>query len=158
MRQAPPSNTSPGSIEAKVKASVARKAPPGAPEVTSPMTRPRRRSGAYSATRVSAPASSAPAPKPWTKRNRISRIGAATPIASAVGRSPIPTVAMPMSTMVRIIAGFRPTRSPRWEMMRPPSGRTTKPTAKVAKASIEADAGMTSGKKSGPITRPAAAP
>ncbi len=80
------------------------------------------------------------------------------PRVAAVGSRPIPTVASPMSAIVRIMAGLRPTRSPMWAMISPPRGRKRKPTAKVAKAARSPAAERLLGKKSGPMIRPAAAP
>ncbi|GAA1390031.1 hypothetical protein GCM10009599_05870 [Luteococcus peritonei] len=70
----------------------------------------------------------------------------------------MPTVAAPIITTVTTMAGLRPKRSPRWEITKPPSGRTTKPTAKVAKANSCWVAGSDLGKKSGPITSAEAMP
>ena len=49
---------------------------------------PRRATGEYSAMSTVAPACSAPAPKPWHRRRKTSRIGAQMPIVSYVGRRP----------------------------------------------------------------------
>lgn len=84
--------------------------------------------------------------------------GAAAPIAALVGSSPTPTVATPMRMMVSIMAGRRPYLSPMCPTTTPPSGRATKPTAKVANAIMAAAEDTASEKKSGAMTSPAAAP
>ena len=108
MRQAQPSRTSSDSEETRRKASVASVVPAAGVALTSPVWKPRLWAGLVSATSVKAPASSAPAPKPWMQRKSTSSTGAQTPICTAVGSRPMPTVAAPMSTIVRIMAGLRP--------------------------------------------------
>lgn len=98
--------------EARKKAAVASTMPAGGAPSTSEVKKPRRWTGTYSATIVVASESSAPAPKPCRNRKITSRIGASTPTAAAVGSRPMATVAIAMSTIVRIIAGRRPCRSP----------------------------------------------
>jgi hypothetical protein len=58
----------------------AARVPEFVPSETSEATRPRRLTGAYSASITVAPAISAPAPKPWTRRSTTRRIGAVMPI------------------------------------------------------------------------------
>lgn len=129
--------------------------PSGGVESTSAVYRPRCLGSTYSATSVIAPVSSAPAPKSWTRRSSISSPMAQ---ASAVGSSPMPTVAMPIRMMDSSMAGRRPKRSPRCPMTTPPSGRARKPTAKVAKAAMDSADSPAPEKNSGPMTTEAAAP
>ncbi len=58
--------------------------------------------------------------------------------------------------MVNARVRLRPTRSPMCPKSSPPSGRATKPTANVAKASMVPTAPFASGKNSFPKTRLAA--
>ena len=52
----------------------------------------------------------------------------------------------PMISMVSTSIFLRPTRSPKWPKMKPPSGRVTKPAAKVAKAIMVPTSGSKVGK------------
>ncbi|KAF1051186.1 MAG: hypothetical protein GAK34_01604 [Delftia tsuruhatensis] len=78
-----------------------------------------------------APPHSPPRPMPWATRNSSSRMGAATPICACVGSRPIRKVDTPMIISVTTRMLLRPTRSPKCPKITPPSGRVTKPTAKV---------------------------
>jgi hypothetical protein len=68
-------------------------------------------------------------------RNVTSSTGASAPTWAAVGNAPIRAVAPPINSMVRARLRLRPIRSPIWPNTKPPIGRMTKPTAKVANAS-----------------------
>lgn len=85
---------------------------------------PRLPSGECSARNVSAPADSPPTEKPCSMRKKISRIGAATPIAAYPGRRPTPVVAAEMSRMTATSIRCLPSRSPRTPNTIDPSGRT----------------------------------
>ena len=61
---------------------------------------------------VIAPANSAPDPMPWKIRRTMRRIGAQTPMVSAVGSSPMNVVATPMKSSVMRSVGLRPSLSP----------------------------------------------
>ena len=63
-----------------------------------------------------------------------------------------------MINIVMIRVRLRPTRSPMWPKIRPPTGRATKPIAKVAKASRVPTTGSSLGKNSLLKTVPAATP
>ena len=80
------------------------------------------------------------------------------PIASYVGSRPIAAVATPMISSEITSIDLRPTRSPKWPKMMPPSGRATKPTAKVANAASVPAVGSTFGKNSSSKTSAAAVP
>lgn len=69
-------------------------------------------------------------------RSSNSRIGARTPICAAVGSTPISAVAPPIRNIVSASVRLRPMRSPMWPNTNPPIGRTTNPTANVAKDSM----------------------
>lgn len=89
-------------------------------------------------------------------RRRSRRIGASTPTVSAVGSTPIRAVATPIITMVIASVRLRPMRSPMCPKTTPPIGRTTKPTANVAKDSRVPTNELWSGKNNWLNTRLAA--
>ena len=157
-RQAHPSRASSPRLATAKKLMVASAIPSGGVESTSEVYQPRLRGSTYSATRVIAPVSSAPAPKPWTRRKNTSNPTAQMPQESAVGNRPMPTVAMPIRMMDSNMAGRRPNLSPRCPMITPPKGRAMKPTAKVAKAASASPEVPAAAKNSGPMTTEAAAP
>ena len=76
------------------------------------------------------------------------------PMAAYVGITPIRKVATPMISMVATRVFFRPIRSPMCPKIRPPTGRATKPTAKVANASSVPTAGSLLGKNNFGNTMP----
>ena len=108
--------------------------PTGTPNWAKLPYRARRRDEACSVAMSTAPPHSPPTPKPCTRRSSTSRIGAPMPIAAKVGRTPIRKVAPPVSSRVSTSIDLRPIRSPKCPITAAPSGRATKPTAKVAKA------------------------
>ncbi len=65
---------------------------------------------------------------------------------------------MPINSSVATRTHLRPSRSPKWEKIRPPSGRAAKPTAYVLKEAMNPTAGDTSGKKMSLNTNAAAVP
>jgi hypothetical protein len=67
-------------------------------------------------------------------------------------------VAIPITSVVMTSVSRRPILSPRWPNRTPPSGRTRKPTPKVAKASSVPVAGSASLKNSLLNTSAAAVP
>ena len=69
------------------------------------------------------------------------------PIASWSGSTPTRNVDRPMIASVTRKVNLRPTRSPSRPKMRAPSGRTIKPTAKVASAKMKAVVSLTPEKK-----------
>ena len=92
---------------------------------------PRRSAGAYSTASSTAPPYSPPTPMPCSTRSVTSSTGAHQPIASYDGSRPIAAVPTPMITSVSSSIFLRPTRSPKWPKMKPPTGRARNPTAKV---------------------------
>src|SRR5699024_4659682 len=63
------------------------------------------------------------------------------------------TVTIPVSRNVKSRSGLRPILSPKWPSRMPPSGRATKPTAKLERESSAETAVFSLGKKSSPNTR-----
>lgn len=104
-----------------------------APEMRKAPKNPRRPTGACSTTIVAAPPISPPTNRPCSMRMRISRIGAAAPIAASDGIRPIAAVDRPIPITVTSSVTLRPSRSPIAPNTSPPSGRNRKPTAKLAK-------------------------
>ncbi len=80
------------------------------------------------------------------------------PIVSYVGTQPTATVAQPVRSSEAKRTGRRPYRSPTCPKRTEPSGRATKPMAKVPKAARVPASGEKVGKKSGPRTSAAAVP
>jgi hypothetical protein len=78
---------------------------------------------------------SPPSANPCNIRNKTAATGAAIPIIAYDGVTARPASAMPIMENVSIIAGFRPLRSAKCPITKPPSGRVTKPTPKVASES-----------------------
>ncbi|CAM5584949.1 hypothetical protein SGLAM104S_06965 [Streptomyces glaucescens] len=111
--------------------------------------KPRRLSGAYSAMNVEAPPYSPPVENPCTIRKRISRTGAQTPMP-ACGMRLIANVPTAIMIMVMERMRLRPTRSPSGPKTIPPSGRTRKATAKVAKELRSWAVSLPEGKKTLP--------
>ena len=72
-------------------------------------------------------------------------------ICAKVGATAIVAVPSAISSSVRIIAFLRPARSAYMPITAPPSGRVTKPTPKLATASINCPNGECTGKNSLPI-------
>lgn len=105
-----------------------------------------------------APPHSPPRPIPWARRQITSRMGAHMPMTSYEGIRPMSTVDAPIICRVRISIFLRPILSPKWPKIMPPSGRATKPTAKVAKARMVPTPSENSGKKSLLNTSPATTP
>ena len=60
----------------------------------------------------------------------------------------------PIVVSVATRTALRPTRSPKWPHNTPPTGRATKPTAKVANAANVPASGLDEGKNSLPKTAP----
>ena len=96
--------------------------------------------------------------RPWNTRSTRSRIGAATPIWSYVGSSPIRNVARPIPNRVRKSTVLRPIVSPRCPSTKEPTGRATYATPKVAREAIVAAAALPAGKKIAGKTSAAAVP
>ncbi|MDQ0718047.1 hypothetical protein QFZ55_007499 [Streptomyces luteogriseus] len=113
--------------------------------------KPRRLSGAYSAMNVEAPPYSPPVEKPCTSRKKISRAGAHRPITACEGTSPMAKVPTAIMIMVRERMRLRPTLSPSGPKTMPPSGRTRKATANVAKEPSNWAVSLPEGKKTLPI-------
>lgn len=90
--------------------------------------------GAFSTAMSTAPPHSPPIAMPWIRRSTISRIGASAPTWAYVGSRPMAKDATPIITSVMTRVFLRPTRSPMCPKTMPPSGRSRKPMAKVAKA------------------------
>ena len=67
-------------------------------------------------------------------------------------------VATPIRISDATRTGLRPTLSPRWPPMMPPSGRATKPTPRVANAARVPASGLALGKNAVPKYRAAAVP
>jgi hypothetical protein len=84
--------------------------------------------GECSATNEFEPIVSPAADRPWSIRSTMSRMGARTPIAAYVGRSPMSVVLTPMSRITPARTRLRPNRSPRAPMRNAPTGRAMKPT------------------------------
>lgn len=105
-------------------------------------------SGALSTESNAAPPHSPPTANPWMARSVTSKIGAHHPMVENEGRIPIKAVAMPIIQTVSINMRLRPSRSPKWPKMTPPSGRKRNPTPKVANAASVPIAGLTCGKNS----------
>ena len=59
-------------------------------------------------------------------------------------------VARPITISEATSTGLRPTLSPRWPPMMPPSGRAAKPTPRVANAASVPASGLAPGKKAVP--------
>ena len=78
-------------------------------------------------------------------------MGAAMPQRLYPGSSPMPTVAQDMRSMAMMNTGRRPNLSPKWLNTTPPTGRTTYPTAKAAKAFSSPVVGSADGKKVPPM-------
>ena len=70
----------------------------------------------------------------------------------------MPSVASPISISDHTSMNLRPSRSPKWPMTTPPSGRAMKPMANVAKAASVPASSETCGKNCGPKTTAAAVP
>ncbi len=85
-------------------------------------------------------------------------MGAATPMESALGSSPIATVATPIRSRVLTSVLLRPRRSPKWPNRMAPSGRAPKATAKVANDAMLAALSPSAGKKTLGKTSAAAVP
>ncbi len=81
-----------------------------------------------------------------------------SPIWSYDGSNPIAAVPTPMISSVSSSIFLRPTRSPKWPKISPPTGRARKPTAKVPKAANCAVGPLSPLKKSLSKTSPAAVP
>jgi hypothetical protein len=120
--------------------------PAAAPLETSAANSPRVLPGALSIASSGAAADSPPSEKPCRKRRQTRTIGAAMPMLSNVGISPIAVVDAPISTSVATIIGLRPTRSPKWAKTTPPSGRAAKPTANTPKPAMVPASGLSVGK------------
>lgn len=71
-----------------------------------------------------------------------------TPICPCVGSSPMANVATPMIRSVRTRIVLRPSRSPKWPKIMPPTGLKKNPTPNVAKAASVPASGAWLGKKS----------
>ena len=99
---------------------------------------------------VDAP-TSPPDANPCSSRASTSSSGAARPICAKVGATAIVAVPSAISSSVRIIAFLRPARSAYMPITSPPSGRVTKPTPKLATASINCPNDECTGKNSLPI-------
>src|SRR5579862_3689000 len=109
---------------------------------------PRLPCGACSATYVAAPPYSPPSASPCTSLNVTSRMGAAQPIASYLGRKPTRHVDPPMKRIVMRKVYLRPTRSPMRPKTIAPKGRTRKPAAYAANAESRAAVWLPGGKNS----------
>ncbi|SLH24045.1 Uncharacterised protein [Mycobacteroides abscessus subsp. abscessus] len=105
-----------------------------------------------------APPHSPPTPNPWISRSTTSNTGAHMPICWEVGSRPTAKVAAPISSSATTSIFLRPIRSPKCPMTMPPSGRATKPTAKVANDRMVASQGSTPEKNKGANTTAADAP
>lgn len=93
-------------------------------------------SGACSSVSELAPLCSPAAEMPWAILIRTRRIGARTPIESALGIHPMRKVAAPIRMSVSSMIFLRPTRSPKWPRTTAPrGGRATYATPKVASES-----------------------
>ena len=86
--------------------------PIGTPTCGQLAAKPRRRCEPHSMDSSTEPPHSPPTPMPCRTRSRVSRIGAARPIAAYVGSTPISAVAIPISSSVTISVALRPIRSP----------------------------------------------
>src|SRR3546814_10643105 len=95
---------------------------------------PRRRSGAYSATKTAAPVYSPPTENPWASLHTSSRTGAHSPIDRYEGIRPMQKVLIAMMMMVSDRTFCRPKRSPMTPKKMPPSGRTRNGTENVPSA------------------------
>jgi hypothetical protein len=93
-----------------------------------------------------APTYSPPIESPCSRRQASSSAGAARPISSYVGSSPIASVAPAISRIDDTNAVRRPKWSPMCPKSRPPIGRTRKPTAKIANVLSRAAVGSPAGK------------
>ncbi len=111
---------------------------------------PRRRSGAYSAMKVDAPAYSPPVENPCTSRAASSSTGAQTPIVAYDGIRPMANVPAAIRIIVRASTFCRPTRSPSGPKTMPPSGRTRNAAAKAPKVESNCAVGLPDGKKTLP--------
>src|SRR5688572_2164221 len=94
---------------------------------------------------------SPPTASPWSRRNSSSRTGAASPIVSAPGSTPMKKDGNAMARTDQISACFRPNRSPTQPNSAPPTGRITNPAAKVPNAASNEAVGFPAGKKCAPI-------
>ncbi len=112
--------------------------------------------GAFSTASSTAPPHSPPRPSPWPKRHSARSSGAAIPIVSYVGSTPIITVDTPIviSAATRVV--LRPMRSPKWPNRADPIGRARKAIANVASDASVDVAGSDAGKNSRGNTRTAA--
>src|SRR6266567_1342776 len=129
-------------------ASAAIPRPSGTPVCGQLDQKPRRRASPYSKDSRTEPPHSPPTPVPCRKRKTDKMIGAATPRVVYVGKKPINTVAMPISSIVATKVDFRPMRSPNQPKKAPPTGRAAKPTKFVVKAAMVPVKGSSVGKKS----------
>ena len=103
--------------------------------------RPRFSFGATSERYVCDDGSSPPWARPWISRATRSISDAQTPMAAKDGATPImrlPSDARPTASVMEVL---RPTRSPIQPKRKPPTGRATKPTAKIASVASTAEAG-----------------
>ena len=103
--------------------------------------KPRCSFGAISDRYVCDDGSSPPWARPWIRRATRSVSDAQTPTAANVGAMPIIRLPTDASPTARVMEAFRPIRSPIQPNRKPPKGRATKPTAKIASVDSTADAG-----------------
>ena len=113
-----------------------------------------RRPGSEPSTRntVEAPYSP-PTASPCISRNTSRRIGAAIPIVSVLGNTPMKKEGNAIAITDQSSACLRPNLSPTQPNRAPPSGRMMKPAAKVPKAARSEAVGLWAGKKWAPICR-----
>src|SRR4029453_879675 len=102
---------------------------------------PRFSLGAISDKYVCDDGNSPPCASPWINRATRSSSDAQKPTASKVGAMPIMRLPSAARPTARVMEDLRPTRSPIQPKTKPPKGRATKPTAKIAKVDSMADVG-----------------
>ena len=100
-------------------------APGGAPALTNEAAKPRLPDSECSSAIRAAPPHSPPTAMPWQTRRITSSTAPHGPATEAPGTSPISVEAMPMTSMETISMPLRPSLSPKWPKMMPPSGRAT---------------------------------
>ncbi len=100
-------------------------APVGAPALTKDAAKPRLPDSECSSAISAAPPHSPPTAMPWKTRRITSMTAPQGPATEASGTSPISVEAMPMTSIETISMSLRPSLSPKWPKMMPPSGLAT---------------------------------
>ncbi len=156
MRHPQARNCSPGAIAVMIAMTPdASSRPSGTPICGEAPKTPRFFLGACSTAMSTAPPHSPPAEMPCRMRSSTSRIGAPTPMTSAVGSTPISAVAAPIRISVHISTRLRPSLSPKWPARKAPSGRNRKLMPTVANPRMTVFV-PSAEKNSCPKTRPTA--